>query len=134
MSKQALAKIPKLKCGNDEKVAEKLRAAIQDAKDGVRRIVAAGLFFEYIDANLEHGELEPWIKTYCTGISRSTYFGWKKLATDLMSSIGVKSATLLDFSVPLHEALLLLPDQLPKKSNRFASKSIARSKEKVIAN
>lgn len=117
-----LTKIPKLKSGNDEKVAEKLDEVIRDADSGLRRIIIAGFFLERIAAELKHGEFKPWVKAHCAESSRSSIYGWKMLAKNIMDVVKLKSPALLDFSTPVHEMLALPAAEVPKEQKELRRK------------
>lgn len=118
----ALAKIPNLKSGNDEKVAAKLDELIADANDGLRRIVIVGFFLERIAADLKRGQFKPWIEAHCKETSRASIFGWRALAKNIMESVKISKVQLLDFSTPVHEMLALPAAEVPKAQKEIRAK------------
>lgn len=63
--KLEIVKAPKLKTGGDEAVAKQLGKLFADAQNGMRRIVALGLFaWEIKETQLKHGEWGPWLAAH----------------------------------------------------------------------
>jgi hypothetical protein len=60
------AKLVELKDGTDAKTAQHLTRLFTDANNGMRRIVALGLFaWEVKETKLKHGEWGPWLAAHC---------------------------------------------------------------------
>ncbi len=114
-------KAPELKSGRDSKVvAKKLDKLIKDAESGLRRIVTAGLFIVEISNDLPHGQFGRWIEEYMPG-RRSSVFGWKALAMNILETCGLKVQQ-LDFSKPLHEVMALPVAKVPKDAKEVRAK------------
>jgi hypothetical protein len=57
---------PVLKCGDDAANAKQLTKLYGDAQNGMRRVVALGLFaWELKELQLKHGEFGPWLAKHC---------------------------------------------------------------------
>lgn len=117
-----LTKIPKLKSGNDEKVAAKLDELVIDANEGLRRIIRAGFLLERIAADLKHGEFKPWIEAHCKASSRASIFGWRLLARNIMETVKLSKSLMLDFSLPMEDMLALPPAEVPKEQKEIRAK------------
>ena len=64
--KLKLAIVPKLRSGNDAEVAEQLTHLFDEAQNGMRKIVALGLFaWEVKQGRLKHGQFGPWLAAHC---------------------------------------------------------------------
>ncbi len=120
--KNALVKIPKLKSGHDDAVAAKLNEMIQDASDGLRRIVMVGFFLERIAADLKHSEFKPWVEAHCAGVHRASVFRWRLIARNVMEAVKLSKVALCDFSTPVHEMLALPEGKVPKEQKELREK------------
>lgn len=97
---------PRLRDGNDVMAAERLRELVAGARDGVRRIIAAGLYVEKLARELPHGQLSRWLEAYCPEVTSRSVRGWRALAMDILKAIGADWKQCFHFEVPLELALL----------------------------
>lgn len=102
----------RLKVANDAEVAAHLRALLKDADDGFRRVIKAGLYIEWIAANLPHGQLMPWLSEHCPDVRKSTIYNWRNLAKNLCEWSGLKFATVANLPVPGDQLLEVPVEQL----------------------
>jgi len=110
MSKsKSLTKLPSLKCGNDKEAAATLQGLIADAQQGLRRIVTAGMYIEWLVTNLKHGQLGPWIETYCPNVTVRTVLNWRTTARNVCDWVGLKSETISEMPISA-DKLISLPD------------------------
>lgn len=91
---------PKLKSGNDEVVAKQLGKFFADAQNGMRRIVALGLFaWELKETQLKHGEFGAWLEAHapklCTPDDKTgkakpsrALSGYMALTKNVLESVG----------------------------------------------
>jgi len=98
-----LVNVPKLKGGDDEAVANSLVAQFATAQNGMRGIIALGLFaWEVKETMLDHGEWGPWLAANAPGLSRidsstgkpkaSTAFnGFMQLTKGVLEGVGFKT-------------------------------------------
>lgn len=86
---------------------------LRDADDGFRRVVKAGLYIEWIAANLPHGQLMEWLQTHCPDISNNTILRWRTMAKNLCEWSGLKFAKLANLTVPADRLLDLPVSELP---------------------
>lgn len=93
MKNKIVKTVPTLPKGNDAAVAEQLQTLVNDASDGLRRILAAGFFIECIAAELKHGQLGPWLAAHCPDVGQSTVYRWRELARNVAHEAGVKIPT-----------------------------------------
>jgi phosphoribosylcarboxyaminoimidazole (NCAIR) mutase len=101
----ALATIPKLKSGNDAEAGEKLTSLFDDAHNGMRKIIAFGLFaWELKEGQLKHGQFGAWLSAHCpklatadsvTGKPRPSraLSGYMDLAKNVLESAGIATIT-----------------------------------------
>lgn len=99
---------------DDESVAVKLRELLRDADDGFRRVVKAGLYIEWIAANLGHGQLLPWLEAHCPDVSQRTIYNWRSLAKNLCEWAGLKFATIANLPVSGDRLLDCPASELPE--------------------
>lgn len=110
-----LTKVPSLKIVPDDEVAAMLRTLLKDADDGLRRMVKAGLYIEWIAANLPHGQLMPWIAANCPDVPRITIHRWRSLAKSLCEWSGLKFPNLGNLQVPADRFLTIPVSEIPEK-------------------
>lgn len=86
MSK-AITTIPSLIDGHDKDAAKQLSKLYSDAQNGMRRIVALGLFaWEIKETRLKHGQWGAWLAAHCPNLARvDTETGKAKASTALSS-------------------------------------------------
>lgn len=106
---------PVLKVAPDEEVAERLRALVRDAEDGLRRVLTCGLYIEWIAASLPHGQLLPWMEANCPDIPQRTIYNWRTLARSVCEWVGLKFATMANLELPADQLLTLPEGDLPAK-------------------
>ena len=57
-----IVKAPSVKIGNDAELGKHLMKLFTDAQNGMRRVVAFGLFaWEIKETKLKHGQWGPWL-------------------------------------------------------------------------
>ncbi|MFO1459525.1 MAG: hypothetical protein U1G08_08945 [Verrucomicrobiota bacterium] len=105
---------PRLRDGNDQLTAERLRELVAGARDGVRRIIAAGLYAEKIAQELPHGQLTRWLEAHCPDVTIRSVRGWRELALGILKAIGANWKQCFRFEVPLELALLNPSLDLPE--------------------
>lgn len=74
--------------GPDE--AAYLSAAYADAQQGLRRIIALGLYVHEIKARLKHGQFQQWLAEYCPEITYRSIHGYTQLTQNVLESCGLK--------------------------------------------
>lgn len=122
-----LTKIPKLKSGDDAEAAQRLKGLVSEAQNGLRRVVALGLYCYEIKAGLAHGQFQKWLKAHCPDVSLRSLQAFMQLTAGVLSKckISVKgvlaNAQSLRFS---HSGqLLTLPDsQIPDSARPLREK------------
>jgi hypothetical protein len=102
---KAVVKVPSLKVVADNIAADKLRELLKDADDGLRRVVRCGLYIEWINANLQHGQFRAWLAANAPDVSEPTTRRWRSLARNICEWAGLKSVNLTH--LPAGSALLL---------------------------
>lgn len=102
-SPSTLAIVPNLKSGNDAESAAHLIKLYDDAQNGMRRIIALGLFaWELKETQLKHGQLGAWLAAHCptlatsdsvTGKPRASraLSGYMDLTRNVLESVGFKT-------------------------------------------
>lgn len=61
-----VAIVPKLRSGNDAEAADQLTHLFDDAQNGMRKIIALGLFaWEIKQGQLKHGQFGAWLAAHC---------------------------------------------------------------------
>lgn len=113
---------PSLKVVADDVAATKLRELLKDADDGFRRVVKAGLYIEWIAANVPHGQFQPWIEAHCPDVPHVTIHRWRSLAKNLCEWSGLKLSNLDNLTVPAENLLTLPVAELPKNLQAARSK------------
>lgn len=73
-----------LRCGGDAEAAQKLRGYVSAAADGLRRIIIAGLYIDYLLSQLPHGHLGRWIETHCPDITVRSIQRWRVIAEKVL--------------------------------------------------
>jgi len=126
-----LIKVPQLKTGNDSEVAAQLQTLFNEAQNGMRRVVALGMFCYHIKAQLKHGQFQPWLAANCEKISYRSLAGYMDLTKNVLEACGVKTingfhkkCSALHFSNG--SELLLLPEaKLPEEAKPLREKICA---------
>jgi hypothetical protein len=78
---------PRLKAGDDELTAKELVGRFGDAQNGMRRIMALGLFaWEIKEQHLNRGEFGPWLAAYAPALARTDAKTGKTKASSALSS------------------------------------------------
>jgi len=93
MSKATLIKVPSVKSGDDEQLAEQFVELFTDATNGMRRILAFGIFAWQIKLlQLKHGQFGPWVKARCEskGVSYRSVRSYMQLTQSSLEACGVK--------------------------------------------
>ena len=106
---------PQLTIFSDQEAAQKVRQLVQDAQDGLRRIIVCGLYLETIKADLPHGQFGKWLETYCPEISRRTISVWMSLTSNIREACGIKLAAAANLKSPIYEAITLPPEDRPEE-------------------
>lgn len=92
MSSTALQKGPRLKAGKDAEAAEQIRHYLAEAQNGLRRVVALGLFCIEIKENqLKHGQFQPWLQAHCPDISYRSLAAYMQLTRSVLEKCGFKT-------------------------------------------
>jgi hypothetical protein len=99
----SVVKAPALKNGGDAANAKQLDKLFSEAQNGMRRIVALGLFaWELKETQLKHGEFGAWLAAHCpklatldsvTGKPRASraLSGYMELTKGVLESVGFKT-------------------------------------------
>ena len=132
MSKKLIT-VPKLKSGLDEKVAEQFSALFHDAQNGMRRVVAFGMFaWQIKQTELKHGQFGPWVEANFAGrISYRSVRAHMQLTQSALEACGVKTMqAFFKLAAPLpfsHSGeLLLMPEaKLPEEAKPLREKLCA---------
>jgi hypothetical protein len=119
MSNKAV-KVPTLKSGNDAEAAAKLTELVADAQNGLRRIVALGLFCFEIKAQLKHGKFKPWLAVNCKETSYRSLAAYMQLTAGVLQKCGTSAKAYMAKVQPLHfshsgELLLLADAKVPEE-------------------
>lgn len=107
------------KAFNDGAAAERLRELYDDAQNGMRRVIALGMYcFELQESNLKHGEFGPWVEKHCPQISYRSIRNYMQLTKGVLDACGVQIGSALPIC---HGGeILLLPDaQIPDESRKL---------------
>jgi hypothetical protein len=114
-NKTTLVKVPTLKGGNDKEAAAQLKAFFAEAQNGMRRVVALGMFCYHLKEQLKHGQFQPWLAAACPDISYRSLASYMRLTRSVLEACGIK--TIAAFSKKLRalhfsngSEILLLPD------------------------
>lgn len=114
-----LGKVPKLKRGDDEKIAAELEIYIDAAEGGLRSILVAGYFLECIAEELPKNQLGPWVEAHCKRKWR-TVQRWKQIAAGLADAVGIKYKKRI--GMKLHEVLALPLGKVPEDMKSVRAK------------
>jgi len=116
--------IPMLPKGNDAAVAQQLQTLVNDANDGLRRILAAGFFIECIAGELKHGQLGPWLEAHCPQVTRRSVERWRELARNVATAAKVKCDTVsqLEGAWTSGNFLTLPPTELPNELSEMRAR------------
>jgi len=105
---------PSLKVVADDVAATKLRELLKDADDGFRRVVKAGLYIEWIAANLPQGQFMPWMEAHAPDVGQMTVYRWRTMAKNLCEWSGLKFTQWVNLPLPAEKFLTLPVAELPK--------------------
>lgn len=103
-----------LRCGGDEEAAERLKTYVRDAADGLRRIIIAGLYIDYLISQLPHGHLIRWLATHCPEITERTVRRWRKVASKVLEHCDPKGERILDIRRDPASILTLPVEEVPE--------------------
>lgn len=85
-------KVPMLKTGDDAEVIAKFEELFKEAQNGVRRIVAFGIYAEQVKTTkLKHSQFGPWVKASFPEISYRSVRAHMQLAESALKAAGFKS-------------------------------------------
>lgn len=124
MPNKSLQRVPSLKSGKNAEAAAKLRELVTDARNGVRRIVALGLFCMHMKTELPHGQFARWLEAHCADISYRSLRAYMQLAEGVLKKCGIPNWQ----SLPIchgGEILLLPKAKVPKESLPLREKIFA---------
>jgi hypothetical protein len=122
-----LPKVPKLKSGDDAKSAEQLKTLVAEAQNGLRRVVALGIFCFEIKGKLKHGQFQPWLAAHCPEISLRSLKAYMQLTTGVLGKckISLKALLAKGQSLPIShsgELLLLSESKVPEEMKSMRDK------------
>lgn len=122
-----LTKVPKLKSGDDAKSAAQLKDMVAEAQNGLRRVVALGIFCFEIKSKLAHGQFQPWLTAHCPEISLRSLKAYMQLTTGVLEKckISLKSFLAKGQSLPISHSgeILSLPDaKVPNEAKPLREK------------
>jgi len=125
MSSKLCKVVPRLKSKDDQAVAAELTSLYRDANDGVRRIVAFGIYAWHVKLELlKHGQFLPWLKAYCPDVTPRTVQSNMALAESALHHCGVQIRSML--RICQGGKLLLLEDaKVPEKAKPLRDKLLA---------
>jgi hypothetical protein len=122
MGSKALQRIgPKLKSGGDAEAAVYLKNLCEEARNGLRRVVALGMFCFKIKGDLPHGQFQAWLTEHCADISLRSLKSYMQLTDAVLKKCGVSNGQ----SLPIchgGEILLLEEAKVPKESRPLREK------------
>jgi hypothetical protein len=85
--KNALAIVPKLKSGDDAAIAAQLTEKFNQAQNGMRRIIALGLFaWEIKETQLKHGQWGHWLAAHAPDLCRPDSLTGKPKASGALTN------------------------------------------------
>lgn len=140
-----LAPAANLKSGNDAAAAKQLNKLFTEAQNGMRRVVALGLFaWEIKEGQLKHGEFGAWLAEHCpklatinsiTGkpVASRALSGYMELTKNVLESCGCPSiekylATVAKFADDAN----LKPGQFLLIADKKVPESLAPMREKIF--
>jgi len=127
----APVKAPSLISGDDEKVAAQFAELFHDAQNGMRRVVAFGIFAWQIKlTKLKHGKFGPWVEANfaAKGISYRTVRAHMQLTESALEACGIKGMkAFFKLAAPLPfshcgELLLLAETKVPEAAKPLREK------------
>lgn len=107
---------PSLPTGNDAAVAKQLRALLDDAANGLRRILIAGFFIDRVASELPHGKFRPWLEAHCADVTWRTVFRWRELARGVAQAVGLGTTAEERHALEWHHILELPAAQVPEQA------------------
>jgi hypothetical protein len=150
---QTVAVLPPVKCanaahlisGNDAAAAKQLNKLFAEAQNGMRRVVALGLFaWEIKEGQLKHGEFGAWLAEHCpklatvnsvTGkpVASRALSGYMELTKNVLESCGCPTiekylATIAKFADDAN----LKPGQFLLIADKKVPESLAPMREKIF--
>ena len=140
-----LAPAANLKSGNDAAAAKQLNKLFTEAQNGMRRVVALGLFaWEIKEGQLKHGEFGAWLAVHCpklatldsvTGKPRASraLSGYMELTKNVLESCGCPTinkylATIAKCANDAH----LKPGQFLLIADKKVPETLAPMREKIF--
>lgn len=121
MASKALQRVPSLKSGKNAEAAAHLRQLCDDARNGLRRVVALGMFCFKIKSELPHGQFQAWLTEHCSDISLRSLKAYMQLTDGVLKKCGFSNGQ----SLPIchgGEILLLEEAKVPKESRPLREK------------
>ncbi len=101
--------------------AKQITKLYQDAQNGMRRVVALGLYCHQVKENLPHGEFAKWIEANCNDVSYQSVRAYMLLASNVLEASGLQIASVL--TICQGGKALLLPDKkVPADAKSVVSK------------
>lgn len=124
MSKLALA--PTMKSGGDAEAARQLVHLYDEAQNGLRRVIALGLYcFDLKINQLKHGQFGPWIAAHCgEKVSYRTIRSYMQLTEGVLEKCQIKMAKALPICGG-GEILLLPEGKVPEAGKELREKICA---------
>lgn len=100
-------KVPMLKSGGDAANAKQLGKLFADAQNGMRRIVALGLFaWELKESQLKHGEFGAWLAAHCPKLATENEQGKPRPSRALQGYMELTKGVLETVGFPTVEKFL----------------------------
>jgi hypothetical protein len=103
---------------NDTVAAERLQFLYEEARIGLRRVVALGLFCFEIKAHIKHGEFQEWLQTHCAGVGFKSLEAYMTLTKNVLEGCGHQISSALGICQG-GEILLLADAEVPKESRKL---------------
>lgn len=98
--------------------ADNLRSLYADARNGLRRVVALGLYCYQIKARIKHGQFQAWLKANCPDVGFETLQTYLGLTKNALDACGVQMSCALDICQS-GQIFLLPEDQIPDKAKKL---------------
>lgn len=91
------AKVPQIEGGGDKAVAKQLNKLYADAQNGMRKIIALGLFaWEVKEQQLKHGEFGAWLAEHCPRLATTHSATGKPMASRALNGYMELTLSVLD--------------------------------------
>lgn len=105
---------------NDTAAATRLVELYDEARNGLRRVVALGLFCFEIKAHIKHGEFQQWLKEHCADVGFKSLEAYMTLTKNVLEGCGCQISSAL--GICQGGEILLLPDaEVPTESRKLRS-------------